>query len=294
MYAFTFERPSTAADAAKLAASGAKVLAGGQTLLASMKLRLSNPATLADLGGIKELAGIRKDGNNLVIGAMTRHADDCRERRRQDGHPGAGRPGWPHRRQAGARAGHAGRLGGQQRSRSLLPQRGARPGRYGADHTTPDRRRRLLPGHVHDRAGGRRADHRDQLSGAQARRLHEVQAAGLALCADRRVRRADGWWRARCRDRRWQRGVPSQGAGRRIEQELHAGCSGRREDRRQRPWQRYPRIGGLSGQPDQRDDAARCGEGLGESPPRSAFGASRAPQRQPVPRPRLRVLQPGV
>jgi len=75
MYAFTFERPSTTADAAKLAASGAKFLAGGQTLLASMKLRLSNPATLADLGGIKELAGIRKDGNNLVIGAMARHAD---------------------------------------------------------------------------------------------------------------------------------------------------------------------------------------------------------------------------
>jgi aerobic carbon-monoxide dehydrogenase medium subunit len=75
MYAFTFERPSTIADAAKLAASGAKVLAGGQTLLASMKLRLSNPATLADLGGIKELVGICKDGNSLVIGAMTRHAD---------------------------------------------------------------------------------------------------------------------------------------------------------------------------------------------------------------------------
>lgn len=75
MYAFTFERPSTTADAAKLAASGAKFLAGGQTLLASMKLRLSNPGTLVDLGGIKELVGICKDGNNLVIGAMTRHAE---------------------------------------------------------------------------------------------------------------------------------------------------------------------------------------------------------------------------
>lgn len=75
MYAFTFERPSTTADAAKLAASGAKLLAGGQTLLASMKLRLSSPEQLVDLGGIKELAGIRKDGSALVIGAMTRHAD---------------------------------------------------------------------------------------------------------------------------------------------------------------------------------------------------------------------------
>ena len=74
MYAFSFERPATTADAAKLAAAGATVLAGGQTLLASMKLRLSNPEKLADLGGIAELSGIKRDGNNLVIGAMARHA----------------------------------------------------------------------------------------------------------------------------------------------------------------------------------------------------------------------------
>lgn len=75
MYAFTFERPASTADAAKLAAAGAKVLAGGQTLLASMKLRLSAPEKLADLGGVKELVGIKREGNALVIGAMTRHAD---------------------------------------------------------------------------------------------------------------------------------------------------------------------------------------------------------------------------
>jgi carbon-monoxide dehydrogenase medium subunit len=75
MYAFTFERPSALTEAAKQAAAGGKVLAGGQTLLASMKLRLANPEKLVDLGGVSELAGIRRDGNNLVIGAMTRHAD---------------------------------------------------------------------------------------------------------------------------------------------------------------------------------------------------------------------------
>ena len=75
MYAFTLERPTTTADASKLAASGAKPLAGGQTLLASMKLRLSSPEQLADLSGIKELVGIKRDGNAFVIGAMTRHAD---------------------------------------------------------------------------------------------------------------------------------------------------------------------------------------------------------------------------
>jgi carbon-monoxide dehydrogenase medium subunit len=76
MYAFTFERPASLADAQRAAqAGGAKVLAGGQTLLASMKLRLANPETLVDLGGIAELSGIRREGNALVIGAMTRHAD---------------------------------------------------------------------------------------------------------------------------------------------------------------------------------------------------------------------------
>ena len=75
MYAFTLERPTTLADAAKLAASGAKVLAGGQTLLASMKQRLADPGQLADLGGIKELTGIKREGNAFVIGAMTRHLD---------------------------------------------------------------------------------------------------------------------------------------------------------------------------------------------------------------------------
>ena len=75
MYAFTFDKPSTLADASKAAAGGAKPLAGGQTLLASMKLRLSEPGSLVDLGGIKELAGIQREGNALVIGAMTRHID---------------------------------------------------------------------------------------------------------------------------------------------------------------------------------------------------------------------------
>ena len=75
MYPFTLERPATVADAAKLAAAGAKPLAGGQTLLASMKLRLSAPEQLADLGGIQELAGIKKEGDALVIGAMARHLD---------------------------------------------------------------------------------------------------------------------------------------------------------------------------------------------------------------------------
>jgi carbon-monoxide dehydrogenase medium subunit len=76
MYEFAFQRPASLADATQAAqAGGAKVLAGGQTLLASMKLRLANPETLVDLGAIAELAGVRREGDSLVIGAMTRHAD---------------------------------------------------------------------------------------------------------------------------------------------------------------------------------------------------------------------------
>jgi carbon-monoxide dehydrogenase medium subunit len=40
-----------------------------------MRLRLANPEKIIDLNSIPELAGICRDGNALVIGAMTRHAD---------------------------------------------------------------------------------------------------------------------------------------------------------------------------------------------------------------------------
>ena len=75
MYAFNYNRPASVADAAKAVLSGGQALAGGQTLLASMKQRLMQPEALIDLGQIAELQGICKDGNNIVIGAMTRHQD---------------------------------------------------------------------------------------------------------------------------------------------------------------------------------------------------------------------------
>jgi aerobic carbon-monoxide dehydrogenase medium subunit len=53
----------------------AKVLAGGHSLLPMMKLRLATPAVLVDIGGLDELAGIGTDGDDLVVGATTRHAD---------------------------------------------------------------------------------------------------------------------------------------------------------------------------------------------------------------------------
>ncbi|HEX6136709.1 MAG TPA: xanthine dehydrogenase family protein subunit M [Casimicrobiaceae bacterium] len=76
MYAIDYQQATSVADAsALLAKTGGRPLAGGQSLVAAMKLRLAQPGTLVDLGRIPELKGIRSDGDALVIGAMTRHAE---------------------------------------------------------------------------------------------------------------------------------------------------------------------------------------------------------------------------
>jgi carbon-monoxide dehydrogenase medium subunit len=53
----------------------AKLLAGGHSLIPAMKLRLSSPRTLIDLGTVAGLRGVRIDNNTLVIGALTVHTD---------------------------------------------------------------------------------------------------------------------------------------------------------------------------------------------------------------------------
>src|SRR5262249_59302040 len=53
----------------------ARVLAGGHSLLPMMKRRPAAPAVLIDIARAPGLAGIRVDGDELVIGATTRHAD---------------------------------------------------------------------------------------------------------------------------------------------------------------------------------------------------------------------------
>jgi carbon-monoxide dehydrogenase medium subunit len=76
MYAFEYHRPqSLAGAAADLAKADAKALAGGMTLLPTMKQRLASPAALIDLKSVRELAGIAREGDDLLIGAMTRHAE---------------------------------------------------------------------------------------------------------------------------------------------------------------------------------------------------------------------------
>ena len=52
-----------------------KLLAGGHSLIPAMKLRLQSPQTLIDLGTVPGLRGVQVDGDSLVIGALTVHAD---------------------------------------------------------------------------------------------------------------------------------------------------------------------------------------------------------------------------
>lgn len=76
MYEFDYRQAKSVAEAASLLGqTGGRPLAGGQSLVAAMKLRLAQPGTLVDLSAIPDLKGVRKEGDRLVIGAMTRHAE---------------------------------------------------------------------------------------------------------------------------------------------------------------------------------------------------------------------------
>jgi aerobic carbon-monoxide dehydrogenase medium subunit len=76
--AFAYARATSVEDAiALLAEHGdrAKVLSGGQSLMPAMNLRLLAPELIVDIGALDELRGIKKDGDVLKIGALTRHVD---------------------------------------------------------------------------------------------------------------------------------------------------------------------------------------------------------------------------
>ncbi len=75
---FDYEVADSAAHALALLAEGgedAKLLAGGHSLLPMMKVRLAQPALLIDIARVAELSGIRIEGEEVVIGATTRHAE---------------------------------------------------------------------------------------------------------------------------------------------------------------------------------------------------------------------------
>jgi len=71
---FEYHAPKTIGDALGLLkqfGDEAKLLAGGHSLLPMMKMRFAQPGHLIDLGKIRELKGIREEGGQLRIGAMT-------------------------------------------------------------------------------------------------------------------------------------------------------------------------------------------------------------------------------
>jgi aerobic carbon-monoxide dehydrogenase medium subunit len=76
MYDFEYHRPATLAEAARLLAAKGdnKLLAGGMSLIPSLKMRLNRYSALVDLGAVQDIKGIRREGDALVIGAMTPHA----------------------------------------------------------------------------------------------------------------------------------------------------------------------------------------------------------------------------
>jgi carbon-monoxide dehydrogenase medium subunit len=75
---FDYERATSVEGAiASLGRLGseARIIAGGHSLLPMMKLRLANPEHLIDINDLAELAYIREEGDELAIGALTRHVD---------------------------------------------------------------------------------------------------------------------------------------------------------------------------------------------------------------------------
>jgi carbon-monoxide dehydrogenase medium subunit len=73
---FEYERATSLDDALaklKAAGGGGKLLAGGHSLIPLMKLRLSEPQLLIDIGRIPGLAGIREKSGRIEIGSATVH-----------------------------------------------------------------------------------------------------------------------------------------------------------------------------------------------------------------------------
>ena len=76
--AFEYHTPQSVEEAVELLdryGDEAKIIAGGQSLVPMMNFRLARPEILIDINGIKELEYIKSEGDELVIGALTRERD---------------------------------------------------------------------------------------------------------------------------------------------------------------------------------------------------------------------------
>lgn len=71
---FAYHRPTSVKEAVGLLGSlgdDARAIAGGHSLIPMMKLRLASPTHLIDLAGVTDLKGVREDGRDIIVGAMT-------------------------------------------------------------------------------------------------------------------------------------------------------------------------------------------------------------------------------
>jgi carbon-monoxide dehydrogenase medium subunit len=74
---FSYHDPETLEQAVELLATldNAKALAGGQSLMPMLNMRFVLPDHVVDLNRVSELSGIRRNGQTIEIGAMTRQRD---------------------------------------------------------------------------------------------------------------------------------------------------------------------------------------------------------------------------
>jgi carbon-monoxide dehydrogenase medium subunit len=73
---FEYYAPRSLGDAVKFLAEhrdDVKILSGGQSLLPLMKMRLSKPGFIVDIGRIPGLDAITEEGDSLVLGALVTH-----------------------------------------------------------------------------------------------------------------------------------------------------------------------------------------------------------------------------
>jgi carbon-monoxide dehydrogenase medium subunit len=77
MYQTTYVRAGSVAEAQHVLAGNpeARLVSGGQTLVPTLRQRLARPSHVVDIARIAELHGIALDGDNVVIGAATTHAE---------------------------------------------------------------------------------------------------------------------------------------------------------------------------------------------------------------------------
>ena len=96
---FAYEAPRTLEQALDALGEDARVLAGGQSLVPMMNFRLARPERLVDVNGVDGLGELRRSGDALRIGALTRQAAlECSELVAR---------GWPLLRQAVRFVGHS-------------------------------------------------------------------------------------------------------------------------------------------------------------------------------------------